>query len=256
MQQNNKNILLATVLSAAILLSWTWFYEKPRIERQEVQRKILAQTKSEASGVKNPSNKSSITIVKTSSDTLLTLKNRDEILNHSKSSRIEIESESLHGSISLKGARFDDLTLAKYFETTKHEKEVIVFAPEDSKERYFADFGWISSRSDLEMPNPNTIWKSNSTKLTPENPVILTWKNKHNIEFSIKISVDKNYMFDITQSVVNHSKEEISVAAYGRINRALNNLKQSNYILHEGAIGVFDQTLKESSYKDLIEEKK
>ena len=40
--QNNKNIVLATFLSALILLGWTWFFEKPRIEKQEAQKQFLA----------------------------------------------------------------------------------------------------------------------------------------------------------------------------------------------------------------------
>ena len=42
--QNNKNILIATILSTLILLSWTWFYEKPRLEKQEAAKKAVAQT--------------------------------------------------------------------------------------------------------------------------------------------------------------------------------------------------------------------
>ena len=43
--QNNKNILIATVLSMVILLGWTWFYEKPRIEQKEAAQKVLAARK-------------------------------------------------------------------------------------------------------------------------------------------------------------------------------------------------------------------
>lgn len=253
--QNNKNVLLATILSVVILLSWTWLYEKPKMERQEAQKKLLAQKKPVAAEVKSVENSGAVAIAKKPAEAILALKNRDEILHESKNSRVEIMSDSLHGSISLKGARFDDLTLAKYFDTPKHQKEVTLFAPAESKERYFADFGWISSDRALEMPNPNTIWKSNSQKLTPKNPVTLSWKNKQNIEFFITISLDENYMFSVTQAVKNHSKNEISVASYGRVNRVLNNLKQANYILHEGTIGVFSGVLHEISYKDLIKEK-
>lgn len=258
--QNNKNILLATTLSALILLGWTWFYEKPRIEKQETQRQIALQQKSEivvkpqSDGVKA---KSTAQVVETKeSKTVLALKDRSEVLKDSKNLRIEIKSDALHGSIFLKGARLDDLTLARYFETQKKEKEVVLFAPAESKERYFTDFGFISSDANLELPSPDTVWKSDGTILTPENPVTLSWKNKQNVEFLIKIALDENYMFSITQSVKNNSKSEISIASYGRINRVLNKLGQSNYILHEGAIGVSSGVLQEVSYKDLIEDKK
>lgn len=260
MQQNNKNILLATILSFAVLLTWTWFYEKPRIEKQEELKRLATlniESKKEKP-VENNLAKFQTKSIKDSQDKslLLTLENRLDALKKSKDLRLEIKSDALHGSISLKGARFDDLTLARYFETQKKEKEVVLFAPSSSKERYFADFGFISSDEKIDLPNPETIWKSNSKALTPENPIILTWKNAQNIIFKIKISLDENYMFAIAQSVENKSNREISIASYGRINRVLNHLSKANYILHEGAIGVSNSVLKEVSYKDLMEDGK
>jgi YidC/Oxa1 family membrane protein insertase len=257
--QNNKNILLATVLSAMILLSWTWFYEKPKMEKQELQRKILAEQKPQVETVKTIENKGSIaSAISTTkpAEAAVTLKNRDEILAQSAESRVDIESENLHGSISLKGARFDDLTLAKYFTAIDKKEEVTLLAPAESRERYFADFGWISSESGLELPQPTTIWKSDNKKLTPQNPVTLSWKNKNNVEFLIHITLDKNFMFGVSQSVKNNSASEISIASYGRINRVLNNAQKPVYILHEGPIGVFSDVLHESSYKDIVEEKR
>lgn len=254
-QPNNKNVLIATALSAAILLSWTWLYEKPRIEKQEAQRRSLSQQTASVVPVKSVENKVQTAISTKPTETILALKNRDEILSSDAKNRIAIESKNLHGSISLKGARFDDLTLAKYFKTTEKKEEVTLFSPSENKERYFADMGWISSDSALELPNPNTIWKSSSKKLTPENPITLSWKNKIGVEFLIHISLDENYMFSVSQEVKNHSKSEISVANYGRINRVLNNIQKSVYILHEGPIGVFENILHETTYSDIIEEK-
>lgn len=257
--QNNKNILLATILSAMILLGWTWIYEKPRMERAEAQRKILAAQKPQLEAAKTVENKDTAptTAIETkAAETIFVPKNRDEILAKSRTDRVEIESESLHGSIALKGARFDDLTLAKYFVTAEKKDEVVLFAPSESKERYFADFGWISSDKDLVLPTSDTIWKSSSKKLTPEIPVILSWKNPQNVEFLITISLDKNYMFGVTQSVKNNSKQEILISEYGRVNRVLNGPQKPNFILHEGVIGVFNDVLSEITYKDLIEDRR
>ncbi|MBU6140740.1 MAG: membrane protein insertase YidC [Proteobacteria bacterium] len=250
MHQNNKNTLLAISLSVVILIGWTWLYEKPRIEKKELakQQKIQETKKAEITTQSSAQPKIQ--------ETILATKSREESLAESKNLRLKIASDSLHGSISLKGARFDDLTLAKYFETQEKKKEVTLFAPAESKERYFADFGWISSNRGLELPNPDTIWKSDSEKLTPENPVTLSWRNKQNVAFFIKLTLDENYMFSVTQSIKNNSKDEITVASYGRINRALSDIGQSNYILHEGMIGVFEGILKELSYKKMLKEKK
>lgn len=268
-----------------ILIAWTWLYEKPRAEKklamQEAQQALMAEQKfqQEKSGVASAAAGGSTNSATNSDSSLnvpqgtagkaastnslkvkdskkaLVLKNRSEVLTATKNERVQIESGNLHGSLLLKGARFDDLTLAKYFETAKKEKEVVLLSPSDSKERYFADFGWISSDSSIELPNPDSIWKSNSAKLTPNNPVTLSWKNKQGVEFFIDIALDKNFMFDVKQRVQNHSGKAISLASYGRVNRILNLVQKPVYILHEGSIGVFDGVLQEISYKKMTEEK-
>src|SRR3989338_2746745 len=143
--QDNKNILIATVISMVILLGWTWFYEKPRIEKKEAQQKALV--------VKQKIEQKNITVqniaksvdLKAAKEEIFAMKNRKDILQEEENLRIKIESKSLHGSISLKGARFDNLTLAKYFEKNDKKDEVILLSPANSKDRYFADFGWVSS---------------------------------------------------------------------------------------------------------------
>ncbi len=261
--QNNKNVLLATVLSVLILIGWTVFFEKPRIEKQEAAKKAAVATQVTAQNVAAPASPSASTpaaataelTATKASETILALKNRQEILAESTTNRVKIESENLHGSIYLKGARFDDLTLAKYFEKSDHKNEVSLFSPSESKERYFADFGWISSDKNLDLPKPDSIWKSDEAKLTPENPIKLSWKNQQGVEFIITVALDKDYMFSVTQSVKNLSNTEISLASYGRINRTLASVGKPVYILHEGPIGAFSNVLHEVTYEDLIEEK-
>ncbi len=253
---NNKNILLATILSGFVLIAWTWFYEKPRIERQEQQKKLAAQQEVVEKTINNAAQNEVIKAEPKLTETAVSLKSRDEILAQSQNNRIKIESDNLHGSISLVGARFDDLTLAKYFVDTAKKEEVVLFAPSASKERYFADFGWISSDKNLQLPSPDSVWKASNMKLTPESSVVLSWKNNQNIEFLITISLDQNYMFEVAQEVKNNSGKDVTVASYGRINRALPMVHKSTYILHEGAIGTFSNILHEANYEDLRDEKR
>lgn len=250
---DNKNILIATIISAVILISWTWFYEKPRVEKEEAAKQAVLLESKTAEKVVARDNK--IEIAK-KPEIIASLKERTEALNQSQNQRIAIENDNIHGSISLQGARFDDLTLAKYFTGIDQKEEVVLFAPSQSKERYFVDFGWISSDASLELPTPESIWKSDGKKLTAENPITLSWKNKAGVEFLIHVALDKNYMFAIKQEVKNHSAKNISLASYGRINRTLNYNQKPVYILHEGAIGVFNDSLQEVTYKDLMEDKK
>jgi len=131
--QNNKNLILATSLSVIIMISWTWFYEKPRLEKISLQHEIeqsnkaLKDEKSSEKNIIENSNPSIPNVEKLTTevekkvdleeknDILTSFKTRKEIIEKTIDERIEIESKSLHGSINLKGAKFDDLTLAKYF---------------------------------------------------------------------------------------------------------------------------------------------
>jgi YidC/Oxa1 family membrane protein insertase len=266
---NQKNVLLATILSFLILISWTWFYEKPKIEKREAKRKI---EKSESiNSLQNSSqiNKQAISSnnqISGSSDTLdkkndqqskniISAKSRQDIIKESQQNRIIIKTDNLHGSINLEGALFDDLTLAQYYQEIERKNEVYLFSPTNSKERYFADFGWISN-SNIDLPNPKTIWQSDKKELLANQSAVLKWKNKQEIEFIIKISLDENYLFSIEQKVINHSKNPIQLASWGRINRIYNSKEKPVYILHEGGIGEFNNLVNEVSYKDLIEENK
>lgn len=253
-KENNANIIMAISLSVLVIFLWSWFVEKPKIEAQEKlkQEEIASQKNGKKQAVISEA-KNDLEIGE--SKKLLALKDRKEVLTKSKNLRIKIKSDSLHGSISLKGARFDDLTLARYFTEPKSNEEVVLFAPANSKKRYFADFGWVSSSNKIDLPNKNTIWRSSSKILTPEKPITLSWKNRQNVKFIIKIALDENYMFNIDQIVKNYSSKNISIAPYGRINRVLNNQKKSYYILHEGPIGVFNDILNEVSYEDLADDK-
>ena len=271
--QNNKNLIWATSLSVIIMISWTWFYEKPRLEKVALQQKISENNKvlegekntniiaektsdSEIPKITKTSNEASKNINIEEKNEILTLaKTGKEIIEKTSNERIKIESDSLHGSINLRGARFDDLTLAQYFKNPDKKEEVILFSPAESKERYFADFGFASSNSNIEIPSSDSLWQSDGAKLTPKNPITLSWKNSQNIEFQIKISLDENYLFTIQQKVINKGSQSIALAPFGRINRALNNQQKSAYILHEGAIGAFNGILSEKTYEDLVEEK-
>lgn len=259
-KDNNKNLLLATTLSVIVMISWAWFYEKPRMEKISLQNSLQEKsvnnpsTSNMQASSANSSPSTTATKITEEEKTPISLKNRQEIIKEEDGQRIKISSNSLHGSINLKGAKFDDLTLAKYFVKIDKKEEVVLFSPAQSKERYFVDFGFASSNSNLDLPKNDTIWQANSTTLTPQNPVTLSWTNSQNVEFKIKISLDENYLFTISQSVKNNSPQSIAIANYGRINRSILNLNKSAYILHEGLIGAFNGILNETTYEKILEE--
>src|SRR6202022_5181246 len=88
--------------------------------------------------------------------------------------RVKIDTPRVSGSISLKGARIDDLALVQFRETVDPKSPAIVlFSPSGTAEPYYAEFGWVAaSGSTGRIPDQNTLWQQEgSGSLTPKSPV-------------------------------------------------------------------------------------
>ena len=250
-----KNLLLAIIFSVAIMLGWqAYFGEKP----SPTPKKEAINTTNPTKGVSSDAPPAPGTMTKSSelpslgqADPNSKTNDQTNILNASP--RIKINSPKLTGSISLKGAQFDDLTLTGYKETIEADsKNVKLLAPVNGNSGYLATLGWWST-SQSKIPNKNTIWKANKNTLSPENPVTLSWINSDGVVFQKIISLDDNYMFTVRKRVLNKSSESISLKPYDRIVRYSTPDTLGFYILHEGLLGVFNGVLKEVDYDDLQE---
>ena len=250
-----KNLLLAIIFSVAIMLGWqAYFGEKP----SPTPKKEASNTTNPTKGVSSDAPPAPGTMTKSSelpslgqADPNSKTNDQTNILNASP--RIKINSPKLTGSISLKGAQFDDLTLTGYKETIEADsKNVKLLAPVNGNSGYLATLGWWST-SQTKIPNKNTIWKANKNTLSPENPVTLSWINSDGVVFQKIISLDDNYMFTVRKRVLNKSSESISLKPYDRIVRYSTPDTLGFYILHEGLLGVFNGVLKEVDYDDLQE---
>ena len=93
---DTKNVIAAITLSSAIIILWSLFMipeQQPKNQNLSEQNKVEQNTDTPSLEQK---------------ETLVTL-SRDEALNQNK--RIKFENNNIIGSISLKGASIDDLTL-------------------------------------------------------------------------------------------------------------------------------------------------
>jgi YidC/Oxa1 family membrane protein insertase len=155
--------------------------------------------------------------------------------------RIKIDTPRLHGSINLLGARLDDLTLANYHETVDPKSsEVVLLSPTGAQNAYLAEFGWVAASPDVKLPGPQTRWASSGGQLTPTTPITLTWDNGQGLVFGRTISVDKNYMFTVTDSVRNTGSTPVKLSPYGLVSRTGIPHVAGYYILHEGLAGYLD----------------
>ncbi|PCJ59110.1 MAG: membrane protein insertase YidC [Rhodospirillaceae bacterium] len=170
--------------------------------------------------------------------------------------RIVIDSSRVRGSVRLKGGRLDDIALKAYRETTDPSSaEIVLFQPSGTALPYYAEFGWVVGAGDVAMavPNADTLWQADAATLTPEKPLVLRWKNGQGLEFTRQIALDDTYLFTVTDSVRNVAAAPLTLYPYGLVSRTGTPETQGFFILHEGLLGVFDQTLEEVDYDDLQE---
>jgi YidC/Oxa1 family membrane protein insertase len=175
-----------------------------------------------------------------------------------ESDRVFIENSNLSGSISLRGALIDDIILKNYRETLdKSSKPIVVLSPKKSEDGYFVESGWATTKSDIKVPDNNSVWQiREGKKLTPSSPVTLEWNNREGVVFSKKIEVDDKYLFKITETIRNEKSKTIELFHYSQITKNTKPDTENFYILHEGLIGVVDKNLKEETYSSIEEEKK
>lgn len=242
MQSNNKNLLIAATLSILVLLGWQVFFAP---SQQEQAKKYNNFVKSQREQIKDVN---TATINKTL---------RSKILDRSdavqSNSRVKIKTDQINGSISLKGLRFDDIVLKKHKKNTDPQSEnIILFSPSNTKESYFAEFGWLANKTDI-VPDSNSIWQSDSDALTEKSSINLSWNNGNGLMFLVNIAIIDKYLFEITRKIENTSNFSQSVIPYGLINRTKGD-SQEYYISHEGSIAYFDNKINELTYKELQED--
>ena len=243
-EQNNKNLILAMVLSAAVMLVWFIFFPPPEPPAPTV---ATEQTTTEpAVGTASPA----------TTDTAAA-QAQDEVAPVPEAPRLTIDTPKLKGSISLLGARIDDLSLKGYRETLDPGAEVVrLLSPAGEELPYFALFGWTpgTGLDPADVPGPMTEWQvAGGTTLSLDQPVTLGWTNAKGMTFTREIAVDADYMFTVTDRVVNGSAAEVTLQPYGLIARQGLPKLQNIFVVHEGAVQRADGELTETDYADLTE---
>ncbi len=244
----NRNVIIAVILSTAILIGWSMYFENPdeaQRKRLELQGKTETQT-----NIQKPETPQT---AKTNPTKGIS---RSDALK--ETDRVLIENSNLSGSISLRGALIDDIILKNYRETLdKSSKPIVVLSPKKSEDGYFVESGWATTKSDVKVPDNNSVWQiREGKKLTPASPVTLEWNNREGVVFSKKIELDDKYLFKITETIRNEKSKTIELFHYSQITKNTKPNTENFYILHEGLIGVVDKNLKEETYSTIEKEKK
>jgi YidC/Oxa1 family membrane protein insertase len=244
-----KNLLLAIVLSIAVLFGFDHFFgtrsqppappapataEAPKAgEPQTPQAQTQAQAQAPAAATP-----------------------LDPLEKRAKSvggPRIKIDTPALHGSIALEGARIDDVTLVRHRENPDPASpEIVLFSPPGAPHPYYAEAGWVSGDgAKTKLPDADTVWTAEGSELTPARPLTLSWDNGEGLVFTRTIALDSDYLFTVTDKAANKGQTSVSLAPYALVARTGKPKVEGMYILHEGPLGVIDGKLKEMTYEDL-----
>ena len=264
-----RNLIMAIVLSVSILLGFQIFIEAPRIEKeraaseaqkaQETNRAVQTGTpgaappSATAPGIPRTAPPSGATAPVAGQPAVVPKIAREKVL--SAFPRVKISTNRVIGSIRLKGALIDDLTLLNYRQTIeKDSPNIVLLSPLNTENPYYAQFGWVSQTADITVPDADTVWTPDRETLSVGSPVTLRWSNPEGVEFSQVISLDRNFMFSVRQQVKNGSSKSITLNPYGLISLTGTPETSGFWILHEGMTGAFDGTLLEESYSSLQDE--
>ena len=239
MNPETRNLVAAISLSMTVLIGYQLFFVD--VKKDQYKQEMITENVGDSSNIPIPSNDNS-GILNTENTKSVAIKTVP---------RVSLMSKEISGSISLRGARIDDVTLTQYRETLDPESTLInLLLKSNERNPYFIEFGW-SSPDGVKVPNGKTLWKASKQILSPDTNVTLSWDNGEGVIFYQDISIDDTFMFTVNQRVKNNSKNLITLYPYGLIRRTGEPETTRFFVLHEGPLGVFDGTLSEKSYEDL-----
>ncbi len=182
---DNRNTILAVILSGLVLIAWQYWYNIPQMEKQRAAQQASQTANPVGTPSTNqpagttptpaPGQQAGAPATQPAAAQAAPIQPRNTVI--AASPRVKIDTPSVSGSISLTGARIDDVALVKYRETVDPKSPAIeLLSPSGTKEPFYAEFGFVpAAGSSIKMPDRDTVWKQEgSNALTPTSPAVLT----------------------------------------------------------------------------------
>ncbi|MDR1032034.1 MAG: membrane protein insertase YidC [Holosporales bacterium] len=230
----SKNFILAVVLMCGVLVGWQYFTpEQPTPATKQADSQPVAHHQ----------------------DAAVSSANIPVAAQNLPAEIIDFESSELSGQISLRGIKIADIKLRKYKESINKDSGPVVLFKESGQESYYAEAGWASIDKHIKLPDENTVWSTNSKKLSPSSPLILTWDNGQGLVFKRTIEIDGKNLITVKQDVLNNGSQSLKISAYVLIRRVgLPEGAGRFAMIHEGGVGYFGGKLHEVSYDKMAKE--
>jgi YidC/Oxa1 family membrane protein insertase len=234
-----RNMIIAIALSLAIMLGFEFFYNGPQRERLQAERAQVEEQLRQEQATQAPTTEGGEAAAPAQTGRVA----REQALG-AANTRIAIDTQEVDGSISLQGARIDDLNLRQYRETLEAESpEVTLLSPINTEFGHDAFFGWEVQQNEATstLSDSRSQWTTTEgARLTPETPVVLRFDAGNGQTIERTISIDQHFMFTITDVVRNAGAAPVEVRPFGTVRRdGMPDHFRNNAIVHQGLIGAF-----------------
>jgi len=228
---DQKNFLMAMVLSGIVLLGYWFFFGKPLAEKARAE--AIKETARVAELEANPPP---------------AIQPREVLV--AKGTRINIDTASMSGSFLTTGSRFDDIALKNYDKTLDPaDGKIILLTPEGAEKSAYLMDNWTGVDGGNGAGKEWAI-VSGST-LTESSPVLLQHEN-NGLLIERTVSVDDKFLITLTDRVTNTSGSEKTITRKGVARQ--HNLPDdltNFFIIQEGPISVVDKKYHDQKYKGL-----
>ena len=163
-----RNLILAIVLSVTIIIAFQYFYELPRIQEAQEQQAIRTEQavqEGESAMPGSPSGAPSPPGVAAPSGPSVSA-TPSEIIEGTD--RVDLDNGQIRGSFSLTGGRIDNVILSDYKLTTApNSPDVALLSPPGTLNPYFAEFGWVASDESVPVPGRDAVWTDRQHRAAP-----------------------------------------------------------------------------------------
>ncbi len=221
---NQRNLILAVVLSAVLLFGWD-FAMRTFYPETDAPSEVASSEDTPGGNVAAPGQEGTVSAEPVDIATAL-----------ASTDRITIDAPEVHGSINPVGARVDDIDLKTHRQTVEEDSDnVRMLSPAGTDAQHFAQFGWVGEG--VSLPGANTVWSvTDGDQLTQQTPVTLGWDNGEGLQFSLRYEIDEHYMLTVTQSVANTGEGSVALRPYAFVSRNSANADASTFTVHSGPI--------------------
>jgi YidC/Oxa1 family membrane protein insertase len=251
MDDQNKNLIIATALSFVVILVWFVLFPPPEpetpLDGTSASLSVPAEGTLATPSADTPGSETATTASTETAPSAI-----------ESAPRVAIQTPRLSGSLSLLGGRIDELSLNDYRTSLDDDATIVeILFPANEENAQYVLNGWAAATGldPAAVPGPNTEWQlASGDTLGVDAPITLSWDNGAGLQFSKQIAIDEKYMFTVTQSVENTTDASASMAPYAILARhGIPTDLKNFFILHEGVVAMTDGEYSETDWDELPE---